>query len=264
MGAAFRLGPKGLLLPGRLPPAEGLQVDWSHPLAHRLQCCAMPDGAGNVIDLAKPRGGSGANGALRPRGAAVASATIDTAATADINFTTAPFSYAAVGFLATVALNFASLFGRLNYVDSTHCQGWLLQYSQSGALRSYILNNNDDQGLSTTGVSATAGTTWTVGATADGTTHRLYINGTQNNFSTSVSQQAASASTPLQCGHASGGTSLFEMHIGCAWSRTLTPAEMLQFHHDPLCMLTPALPVPAAYWPGDAFSPGRMFAIFPP
>lgn len=260
----LRRGAPGLLYPGQIPQPVGLRINFAHPLAQGLQSLVLPAGGGSVIDLAKPRRGAGGTNSLRRRGLTVNGAwSLAAASTLDCNFTTPPWTVAAVGYLPSVPGTTSYLFSRSNFVNSGNNVGWVLYYD-SATFNCAILNNNaiGSYQLASSGVTV-AGGDWTLAMSTDGTTRRFYINGTLNGSSTGLNLTAASATTFNMSNNFSDTT--FELGVGACWSRTLSDSEMRQFHYDPLCMTTSLFGDDLPYvLHVDVFRPGGMFAMFPP
>lgn len=269
MGLPLRLGPKGLLLPGRFHNPAGLAVDWSHPLAVGLQIFLVPDGMAGVVDLAKPRRSAATARALRRFGVTANQYSLAADVTGDLDFTGA-FSVGGHVYVqnTTGGGTFCDIFSR--YVDNndSNNQGWEWWVSGSGSrfgFACYRNNANANSDLYCTSGLVVVGP-MSYMHTADGTTRRVYVNGRADTTSTTLNQAPVSASVALAGDPRAGSLSnATELGVGCAWSRALTPQEVLLFHHDPFCMLRPALPEGTMFQPpGPADPGGRMFMMFPP
>lgn len=261
MGVAIRPELARVTRAGRLRAA----VDWSHPLASRLQSCILADGRCGVVDLAKPRAGSSVATALRSRGPSASTWSISAGLTTDLNFTSG-FTAACVVYVnqATNTGN-PQIFGRFAYTDEATNAGWCITQN-SGVFGTLLMNNNGFGSYLQTGSASSTVGVHTVGFSADGTTKRIYVDGALDASTTSGNQTAATGSgayvNALNASSQANGT---EVLIGCVWSRVLSAAEMMLFHQDPLCLLKQRYILPPIVAPSaPVFNRGRMFAMFPP
>lgn len=159
------------------------------------------------------------------------------ASTTDLDFTAAPFSAAAIGYINSVgASNNITFLGRYNAIDASNNQGWAITTTANTSFTSYLFNNNAIVGLNSSGQTPAVGD-WMLGHSEDGTTRKIYVNGALNASGVGGINHAAAS-----CSSGSAYTSeqtRFDLYIGACWDRVLSDAEMLLFNFDPLCILEP-------------------------
>lgn len=241
-----------------------LRLNRDHPLAFRLVSVVVPDGLGNIIDYCRPRQSTGNPRSLRARGLAIPglSWSMSNASTTDLDFTAAPHSAAAVGYInSTGVANNITFLGRYNFVSSSDNQGWAITTNGNTDFRSFIFNNNASTALASTGVTPAVGD-WTLGHSEDGTTRKIYVNGVLNNSATGLNH------TSPTCVSGTGYTSeqtRFDLYIGAAWNRVLTDQEMLLFHADPFSMFKPDVGFGMLHrYVAPTLRRSNMFSMFPP
>lgn len=254
----IRFGPTGLIRPGQFPQAQGLRINWTHPLARGLASCVVAD-AGTLVDLAFPARGPAPNtglvgqGPTTSRGATASSVWSDTQST-DLNITSGSFSIAGWGYVGSAVANYPPLI-RSVYTDETHGSGYSI-FARWHAGTDYVAcfevqNNNGVANSLCEGTTLlTPNSSHMVGGTSDGTTRTVYADGVAEGTTTNNPSPATYAGT-FYYGQ--------RTHIGCIWiGRVLSADDMKLFYDDPFCFIQPQVPFGIVKSAAGFFAPSLL------
>jgi hypothetical protein len=265
-------GPTWRRLPAVAAMANPLayELDRAHPMALGLRSFVIPASLGGpLIDMAKPTRQSTtvstAGTAVRfPYGHSVQNAIIGVnAECADLNPSGPRWSVFTLFFALNTAGSFQSPYSFINYVSEGSNQGW--DFNVSGnILFNSMANNGSGSYRLDSGVAVAANGTYAACGTVDGTTRRVYVDGTQRATTTNNLTPAANTTTNYIFGTNHNANNVFQTYIGAMWDRCLDASEVRSLSFDPYQMLKPrtdtfvAASVPIVFFPPVIEGSGRV------
>lgn len=225
-------------------PGPNVTVDWSHPLAQGLVFFWLASARRDIVRDLVPATLAGTEVATR-YGVGLRNtgdvATWSAGATADLNFTTAPFSVLGIAStsIVTGAAAYATVIGRGNYVAENNNQGYYLQMRPFGDARpglSLVAFNNNAAGSYANDNSGnndyTSDVAYVLGGSNGPAGKNNYVNGQLTGSATQAT--VAATSSPLVITTGSGNITSV---MAAIWSRQLTPADFASLAADPFQML---------------------------
>lgn len=230
----------------RWAPSSSIRVRRNHPLARGLVFCAGAySGWQDLLNGIQPTFPvtveAGTDIGVGAATTASAFATYSGAATAHLDFTSAPFSVLWVAQAAPATGQYPLGLARSVYVSESVSQGWhtVLRSTDDtypGPNFAHFANNATSLSASSAAGNGliTAGTTFNVLGTSSGSPSRkVYVNGVLRSTSTSVVPVAAGASVAMTIGSNNVSTNI----QNCIWARELTAREATMLYDDPFCFL---------------------------
>lgn len=212
--------------------SANLEVDDSNPITRDIRFLGVPRQDGIPIDLVRRLQLSRSETNKTTKGLAINGAIASNAASAHLDFTSAPFSIWAYCYIGSSSGGFYSVFTRTRYGSESDNEGYGLETDSSNNFRFIIMRDNGAASYALNGSTFTSGF-YNIAGTTDGTTKRIYNEGAQTNSSTGgnltpVSNTGGNLRFGEWATSANNGTI-----IGAIWRRVLSADEIRALYQDP-------------------------------